>query len=901
MSNDYFDNATQTPLTPATIARAGAVETKFTAVTTGLDKLPTEARLKQGTTNYCGASGGSANAYTMTLPYAPASYADGLEVVFKANHTNTGAATGNVNSLGAVSIVRRDGTALSANDLVANKIYRVRYNSTSGYLEIQDSVGVSATGAVATSAETIHVSSNDSTYGYLEDKITVDSTLTKATQNDGADENIQLSVTNALTADQAAACAGTGTPSASNKFVTNDDARLPTTDENDALAGTGTPSASNKYVTNDDARIPTSDQKDALAGTGTPSAANPYISNDDARIPTSDQKAALVGTGTPGAGDPYVNDSDTRLDNLLSSISNATARSAAEANQWQAICWSEKLSIYVAVSSNGTNPIMTSSNGTTWTARAAAAASGFYGVCWSDDLNLFCAVGVNAVETSPDGITWTSRTPAEANAYNSVCWSSEKTLFVAVSSSGTNRVMTSPDGTTWTARAAAEANSWQSVKYSPSLTLFCAVASDGTNRVMTSSNGTSWTARSAAEANSWQSLDWSEELSIFAAVSESGTNRVMTSADGITWTARSAAAQYAWNDVVWAEELSLFCAVSGFSSLMYSPDGTTWTAIAASATQSWTALAWSKSLQILVAVSLEGANRVMTVDGTSKRTPSRLQKDALGGTGAPSLTNPFVNSDDARLNFGRKAGCGLTRTSGTTITIAAGLWSDSTNSLGIYLESAMAKTDSAWAQGAGNGGYAGSGAIAGGNFYHVFLIAHANGNVDAGFDDSLTAANLLSASGYTYYRRIATIYYEAGPQWKDFVNHGDLFLYVDPVEDLSATATHTGSYTQRTLTMPTGVTMTAKLMVNIVVTNDTSDAEAFGLIVGNGVTASSPSGTNFNTTARRASGPASSYNGHNHKLDVITSNASAYVQWDSALSGASYELVTLGWLDTRES
>lgn len=37
----------------------------------------------------------------------------------------------------------------------------------------------------------------------------------------------------------------------------------------------------------DDARLPTTDEKDALAGTGTPSAANPYVSDDDSRLTDS--------------------------------------------------------------------------------------------------------------------------------------------------------------------------------------------------------------------------------------------------------------------------------------------------------------------------------------------------------------------------------------------------------------------------------------------------------------------------------------------------------------------------------------------------------------------------------------------------------------------------------------
>lgn len=81
------------------------------------------------------------------------------------------------------------------------------------------------------------------------------------TQSDGAFWSLYNGLTNAdwtqlFTIAQLGALAGTsGTPSASNKFVTNADGRLPTTSQALALAGTdGTPGGTNKYVTDSDAR-----------------------------------------------------------------------------------------------------------------------------------------------------------------------------------------------------------------------------------------------------------------------------------------------------------------------------------------------------------------------------------------------------------------------------------------------------------------------------------------------------------------------------------------------------------------------------------------------------------------------------------------------------------------------
>ena len=58
---------------------------------------------------------------------------------------------------------------------------------------------------------------------------------------------------------------------------------------------------------------------------------------------------------------------------LISAGVNWTARTASEANQWQSITYGNGL--FVAVSQNGTNRVMTSPDGVTWTARAAVSSS----------------------------------------------------------------------------------------------------------------------------------------------------------------------------------------------------------------------------------------------------------------------------------------------------------------------------------------------------------------------------------------------------------------------------------------------------------------------------------------------------------------------------------------------
>ncbi|WP_340583845.1 phage tail protein [Brucella pseudintermedia] len=83
--------------------------------------------MQSGKWSYAAAAG-SANALTATLDPAPDSYPVGMRLDIKISTTNTGAATINVNGLGAKSIVDRVGLALSAGDLIAGEIVSLIYD-----------------------------------------------------------------------------------------------------------------------------------------------------------------------------------------------------------------------------------------------------------------------------------------------------------------------------------------------------------------------------------------------------------------------------------------------------------------------------------------------------------------------------------------------------------------------------------------------------------------------------------------------------------------------------------------------------------------------------------------------------------------------------------------------------
>lgn len=100
-------------------------------VTIAADTAVIEARsdAQAGTSTYCRSTTGN-DTYTCNLNPALAGYTRGMVVRLDADTANTGTATLNVQSLGAVSILKRDGTALSDGDITANRGVLLYYNGT---------------------------------------------------------------------------------------------------------------------------------------------------------------------------------------------------------------------------------------------------------------------------------------------------------------------------------------------------------------------------------------------------------------------------------------------------------------------------------------------------------------------------------------------------------------------------------------------------------------------------------------------------------------------------------------------------------------------------------------------------------------------------------------------------
>lgn len=223
--------------------------------------------------------------------------------------------------------------------------------------------------------------------------------------------------------------------------------------------------------------------------------------------------------------------------------------------------------------------------------------------------------------------------------------------------------------------------------------------------------------------------------------------------------------------------------------------------------------------------------------------------------------------------------------SSTTMSVAAGQASDSTNACLMELNSAIAKTTSAWTVGTASGGLD-TGAIANNTWYHFYVIRRPDtGVVDVVF--SLSATSPTLPTNYTQFRRIGSGRTNGSGQWTSFVQDGDYFYWTTPFGDI-VTASLATANTLYTMTTPLGISVR-------------------GLFRGR-QTQGVSGYTNFWEPARGLVGVGSTTPGHLimsdsatgatvFKCEILTNTASQI--YGAATANTNVSVWTDGWVDTR--
>lgn len=96
---------------------------------------------------------GSSNAYVATTARPVTGYYRGLRLLCKANHTNTGAATINVNGIGAKAIRKGATTALVAGEILSGKYYDLVYDDVNDVFQVAALASGSAVSGPASSTD----------------------------------------------------------------------------------------------------------------------------------------------------------------------------------------------------------------------------------------------------------------------------------------------------------------------------------------------------------------------------------------------------------------------------------------------------------------------------------------------------------------------------------------------------------------------------------------------------------------------------------------------------------------------------------------------------------------------------------------------------------------------------
>lgn len=154
---------------------------------------------------------GSSNAYVFTPATPIAALADGLVICIRANHTNTGAATINVNALGVKKILKFDATgdvALTADNILSGNHYLLQYDEAidggaGGWVLLNPSLSLSAdavsyddTNAYAGAKNVQEALEESANYtGYVENETTLQNFVYGLTlSNNGTDANNDIDI-----------------------------------------------------------------------------------------------------------------------------------------------------------------------------------------------------------------------------------------------------------------------------------------------------------------------------------------------------------------------------------------------------------------------------------------------------------------------------------------------------------------------------------------------------------------------------------------------------------------------------------------------------------------------------------------------------------------------------------
>jgi hypothetical protein len=228
------------------------------------------------------------------------------------------------------------------------------------------------------------------------------------------------------------------------------------------------------------------------------------------------------------------------------------------------------------------------------------------------------------------------------------------------------------------------------------------------------------------------------------------------------------------------------------------------------------------------------------------------------------------------------------------IDISAGEATDSTNTANISNPNTLVKQiDAPWTVGSAAGGFPSGLTLTNDTQYHMFEIKRSDtGVIDAGFDTSLTAANLLAdATNYDLYRRVGTIFYGTATIIA-FQQYGDRILWDLSIQELSGSASTSGA----TLTIQTPIGVECIALMSMGGTATAVAGAMYGLLSPLNITNSAANSSRFNAAG---GGFGSTNEAHASNMDILTDTASGIRQRVSTNTNMSWKIHCHGYIDKR--
>ena len=294
------------------------------------------------------------------------------------------------------------------------------------------------------------------------------------------------------------------------------------------------------------------------------------------------------------------------------------------------------------------------------------------------------------------------------------------------------------------------------------------------------------------------------------------------------------------------------------------------------------------------------SSAIVTAPATAVRGRPRVWRVGtdISGTwfcGAPRVE--LIHALSTALPPGFGYGCTLSNDSDAAhdILISTGKWRDAADSVNIVVSSAFTKRiDATWAAGDDAGGMEDGDTVGNNEWFHVHLLSSADGaTVDAGFDTSVTATNLLAdtavvAAGLTNYRRIGSVLTDGSANILAFTQIGDWFFWTDPPLDVNTQQPGT-SGTAYALSVPPGVN--SRVKINYVLSGGSGGDLYYIRELQNNDEAPSATVEPLVTDIQNASSAAGSW------IGMTNTSKQIFVRCSNASS--AIEIATLSWQDRR--